>query len=243
MKEDKNLGYDPKVDKEILKHTVKPVSWTKKIIFFLVFASMMIFAFWAKTNLHVNLKSNTAILVASITTMICILVVGVSFGTGTGTEIVKRFSRKFKVRSGKYVNTLFMTKNGVVLEIFKKVNTETRTFKIAGGTYIRNPALLFMYKGIPTYIHREGTPDPINVFMDKIAGEMSVSEMDDVMNSQGAFDLRQWLNNNKVIFIVVGVLIVGAACIAAYGSITTMQMLRDGTYTAIKAAAKTKLPG
>lgn len=160
--------------------------------------------------------------------------------TGAGRETLRRFINKLKFRSGKWANTLFISKSGNIMECFKKVSKEG-TFLINEKSYVRNPSLQFQYKGIPSMVHIEDFPDPVNHFKDKQADELSCAEMDTVMMSQTNFDLKQWINkiitSYGMVALIVALVVVGAFAAMAYFGYMNYQMLRDGSYSAIKAAS------
>lgn len=156
----------------------------------------------------------------------------ISWHTTTGKEAFKRWKNKKLYKTGNYVNSLFVMKTGLIKEVFAKKD-EKGMFVHKGNKYITNPSLLFNYKGIPTYNYREGTPDPLNVFEEGFAGTMSCNELDTVMSSQSTFDFKLWWEKNKAIIVIVCLVLIVLGVVNIAPSFMTMQMLRDGTYTAV----------
>lgn len=156
----------------------------------------------------------------------------ISWHTTTGKEAFNRWKNKKLYKSGNYVNSLFVMKTGLIKEVFVKKD-EKGMFTHKNNKYITNPSLLFNYKGIPTYAYREGTPDPLNVFEERFAGTMSCNELDTVMSSQSSFDFKLWWEKNKALIVIVCLVLVVLAVVNVFPSFMTMQMLRDGTYTAV----------
>lgn len=210
----------------------KRIFLTKKVLYFSIIGILFTLMIWLKYNVTFEVSKGLLIATASLSIMFNIIVIGILLATGIGRKAVKRFKQRLLYITGRFVNTIYCNKNGVIKEIFKKIDSETGTFKIDGKTYCRNPALLFNFDRIPTYFHREGNPDPVNIWDDKKASDMSNSEIDTVMYSRGAFDLKEWLNKNKFIIILTLLIILGAAILSSYFAYMTYQMLRDGTMSA-----------
>ena len=175
-------------------------------------------------------ENQTLIGIITLSIFVNVIVLLVAFGTGIGIDLIKRFSNKLKYKSGNFVNTVLIMKSGIAREFFKKKDNETNHFKINDTKYITNPRLLFVYRGIPTYFHREGNPDPLNIWQDGLAGELSNAEMDNVMNSKGMFDLKEWLDKNKTFMLMALIGMVAAAGIAAFFGYMSYEMLRDGSF-------------
>lgn len=182
--------------------------------------------FWF--NYSVDLTGgSTSVLVASLSIVFNVLLLAAVFATGIGKTLFSRFVNRLKYRSGKYVNTLYATKNGVLIEKFCKVDTDTGAFKIFNKSYTRNPSLLFDFMRIPTYIHKEGVAAPLNVFEVQGKYEISNAEIDDVMAAGDAFDLKMWLNKHKtIIFMVLGFVVLAAVAAAIVGYMS-YEILRD----------------
>ena len=189
---------------------------------------------WIKTNVTFNVDNSIAITTASLSIMANFIVLGGVFATGIGQKVIKRFKNRILFHTGRYVNTIHLTKNGTAKEVFKKVDSDTKTFLVMGQKFIRNPKLLFNFEKIPTYLHREGNPDPINIWDDKIASQLSNAEMDIAMTSAQNFDLKQWINQHKQIIFIAAIIIVGLGALSAYMGFSTFQMMRDGTYKAVE---------
>jgi len=228
-----NEKYEPEkiIIDENPKKIKKPIQWGKhipKILMiggFGILASLMVMANTVRTP-----ENNTLIAMITLSVLVNILIFLVMFGTGIGIEIGKRFLRKFKYKSGHYVNSLLIMKSGVVREYFVKKDNETNSFRINDNTYVTNPTLLMIYKSIPTYFLREGKADPMNAWENKFFGDLSNAEMDTVMNSVGMFDLKEYLEKNKIILMFSLLIMVGAAIAAGIFGYLSYEMLRDGTF-------------
>ena len=199
----------------------------------LIIVGMLLFivvGVFLQQNVVFNVENQSIVAWLAVSIMINVLILVVLFALPIGQQLVKRFKQQLQYRTGRYVNTIMLTKNGTAHEKFIKIDKETGTFKYNNHTYARNPALLFNYKRIPSYVHREGTPDPINPFESQFAFEMSTAELDIAMNSKGTFDVKMWLEKNAMIIMVVCGLVLLCALAAVFFSYTTFEMLRDGTY-------------
>ncbi len=174
----------------------------------------------------------------TISIMFNILIIFVLIGTGVGIDVIKRFLNKFKYKSGNYMNSLQLMKSGVVRERFIKQDKDTKQYKINGESYIAVPQLIVNYKGIPSYFHREGNPDPLDLWDKDLTGDLANNEMDNVMNARGIFDFKEWLNKNMnlVLIALVGMIIITG--IAGYFGFSVFNMLNDGTYKAVEVSCK-----
>lgn len=225
--------------KEIVKETKEKLRsekpqkpFLKRILIFFSFGIIATFMVW--TNNVRTADNATIILMLILSIMMNFVILLASFATNVGTEIILRYKNKWRYKSGQYINTVFHYKSGVIKELFIKKDKDTGGFKVDNSNYTTNPRLLFAYKGIPTYHHREGQPDPLNIWMSSLASQMSTSEMDTVMLAGAQFDFKQWLEKNKQILIVAVFLMVGAAIVGAYFGYQNFEMLRDGTYKGVK---------
>jgi len=146
--------------------------------------------------------------------------------TGIGKEAWKRFFHKRKYRKGGYVNTLMLTKEGRIAEIFKKIVDSK--FKVDDKSYVRNPRMTWDYKGIPTHLHKEDEPTPINPWSTEAPDELlSCGELDIVMNSQANFDFKEWIQKiTPFLFVVVAVLIIGLIAVIFF-SYSNFSLLKD----------------
>lgn len=218
----------------------KKSRWKQNLIFFSLFCMTAVFMYW--TNKVTVPQNQTLIMFITISVLVNICIVLLLFGTGIGIELIKRFLNKFRYKSGNFVNSLHVMKSGVIKERFVKKDNETGVLRMVEKPYVTNPKLMYNYKGIPTYLHRDGNPDPLNIWDDKIAGELSNSEMDIAMNSKGAFDVKEWLQKNKSMILIVGIAVVGVSFAAAFFGYQTYEMLRDGTFKQISSVACNNLP-
>ena len=161
--------------------------------------------------------------------------------TKIGGEAWKRWRNKQLYKKGNFVNTLMISKDGTITEEFTKVNEGK--FKFKDLPYIRNPRLLMPYRGIPTYIHREDEPAPINIWgADFDTNLLSAAEMDTVMTSQANFDLAEWIQKYlPFVLIAVGALAIALAVLGYY-EFSIHSMLRDGTFKAVEVVASTPPP-
>ena len=181
-----------------------------------------------------NWSENTWLMIVMISIIFNFALIIITFLTGVGREALTRFKNKFRFKSGRYANTLYINKSGNMMEVFRKID-KTGRFDINDKDYVRNPMLQFPYKGIPTMIHLEDFPEPLNPFKDKEAAELSTAELDTVMMSVSNFDLQQWITSFMAKYdipIAIGVLVIVAAFAAmAYFGYINYEMLRDGTFS------------
>lgn len=205
----------------------------KKVVVILSFALISILTLFFYLKGQFVITDNFAIVGFSFSIVFVIIVLGFLFGTGIGQDIYKRFKNKLLFKSGNFVNVLYVSKNGVIKEVFSKVDDITGSFKVRNKSMTRNPSLLYRYKGMPTYIHREGNPDPIDPFSREYTTEISEAEIDQVMESKNSFDFRQWLNENKMYIFIALIAIVAVGAVSAFFGYRIEQMLTEGTYKAI----------
>jgi len=229
-----------KIKEEKIKGNKKNSSLLIKLLFFLLFCATGVFMFWTKQVSNVENSTLVMWLVLSVLTNIFIIVL--LLGTFIGIELIKRFINKFRYKTGNYVNTLHVMKSGVIKERFIKKDKETGTFRMVDKPYVTNARLMFIYKGIPTYVHREGNPDPVNIWEENYGGDLSNSEMDIAMNSKGAFDVKQWLEKNKMVIFIGLLVVVGVTIAAAFFGYQSWEMLRDGTFKQITEVTCKNMP-
>ena len=112
--------------------------------------------------------------------------------TGIGRDASRRFFQKRKYRRGGFAYSLIFTKEGLIKEVFERVNEGK--FKFDGKPYVRNPRLTKPFRGIPAHIHMEDVPTPIDPWSaDKEDTVLSCGELDTVLVSQANFDIREWV--------------------------------------------------
>lgn len=158
--------------------------------------------------------------------MVNLFLIGWFAFTGIGKDAWRRFFHKKKFRRGGYVNSLMLTKEGRIAEVFKKI--QDSKFKVDEKSYTRDPRMTFEFRGIPTHIHKEDLPTPINPWNNEAPDTLlSCGEMDIVMNSQANFDFKEWIEKIKpILFIVVAAL--GIALLAAiFFSYSNYSYLQD----------------
>lgn len=228
------------IKKERPKFKVPKIAW-----FTITWLFLAAIGVWLKLNVTFTVDNNISVATAAISLMVNIVVLGAVFATGIGQKVFGRFKNRILFHTGRYVNTIYLTKNGTAKEIFKKVDTDTKTFNVLGQKFIRNPKLLFSFEKIPTYIHREGNPDPLNIWEERLASELSNAEMDLAMTSAQNFDLKLWINNHKMILAIAILIVIAVSAGAAFSGFMSFQMLRDGTYKAVECVARaaTVTPG
>jgi len=229
MKEIKKEEINFEEEKIIKKPFLKPIYYL--YAFMVLFAGIWIYA---KYNITFTVDSSITIATATISIMINIIVLGAVFVTGIGQKVFNRFMNRLRFKSGKFANTIFITKNGTSKELFKKVDADTGTFRVGNMKYIRNPLMLINFEKIPTYFHREGNPDPLNIWQSDLAGQMSNAEMDIAMSSAYNFDLKQFIEQHKMIVLLIFALLIAGVVAGVYLGVMNFQMLRDGTYTMAK---------
>lgn len=223
-------------EKKPKKNTVFKLMWIAIILFLILSYSSFYFGWVSFT-----VENSTVLIVMIFSILINISLLIIAFALPIGKKIILRFRQKLSFKTGKYVNSIFITKNGVVKELYIKKN-DSGTVKINKKNYTRNPTLLFNFEGIPTYFYVEDHADPLNVWNEDFKAQISCQELDEVMNGSGAFDFKQWLEQNKMIIIIALGIVVVSALISVYLAGMNYQMLRDGTY-AIAKGAKTLSSG
>lgn len=214
--------------------------WTQNIIFLGIFTLTAAFMLW--TNKAGTPENSTLMMIITLSVLTNISIILVMIGTGIGIELTKRFLNKFRYKSGNYVNSLHVMKSGVIKERFVKKDAETGTFRMVDKPYVTNPKLMFNYKSIPTYFHRDGHPDPLDIWQEDLTGDLSNSEMDIAMNSKGAFDVKEWLDKNKQLIFFGGLAVIGICIISAFFGYQTFEMLRDGTFQQITEVTCKNIP-
>ncbi|HUC78994.1 MAG TPA: hypothetical protein VMQ58_02010 [Candidatus Saccharimonadales bacterium] len=227
--EESNEKTEIKVSEDINE---KPDSIWKKLAYNLTFIfgigiSLALMIFVIKARTPDNLRIIIYFLFSLLANMIIIFLF---FWRGVGSEILRRLKNKRLYSTGKYVNTLHFLKTGVVKERFVKIDSLTKSFKMADQPYTTNAKLLLNHKGIPTYIHRQDSPDPVNIWDEPLSVDFSCGELDKVMHSASNFDLKAWIEKNKILAICIfGLMIIGLCFIGfkVNGIATTLQ---KGTY-------------
>jgi len=175
------------------------------------------------------MAENNLIMWLALSIMFNVVIIGFFTVTGIGNYAFRRFFNRMKIRKGLHVNTLMVTKNGVMKEYFKRVE-DNGCFKFKGQSYTRNPILAFNHFGMPTSIHVEGTPDPLNPFDNKEADKISCNEIDTVMLAENTFDLKAWLSRwSPIIFLGVIILVIIVVVCGAFGFMS-YQILNDQTF-------------
>lgn len=163
----------------------------------------------------------------ALSIMFNLLILILQIFTGVGWDALMRFVRKRKHRRGGYAYSLMATRDGNIIEVFAKVDEEGK-FTYKDKSYVREPKLVRFYRGIPANFHREGIPAPLDPWSNEIADFiLSCAEMDTVMMAGQEFDLKKWIQENKGIAIIIGVVIVGACAAAAYFGYMNYEFLRD----------------
>jgi hypothetical protein len=155
--------------------------------------------------------------------------------TKIGQDAWSRWRNKQRHKKGGFVNSLIVTKDGVLKEVFAKVSDGK--FKYKDFSYIRVPRLSLNFRGIPSYLHKEGKPDPVDVW-ELDDGLLSAQEMDEVMNAQSSFDFKLWLEKATPFLLFGALILVGAFAAMAFFNYMSYQMLRDGTFKAVEIAAQ-----
>jgi len=182
----------------------------------------------AFTGEEVNMAS---ILVAVFAVMILMFSLSGIFFTNIGQQVIQRFRNRLMYKTGNYVNTLFISKTGVITEMFKKVESDG-VFEIRDKKYIRNPKVLYHYKNIPSYIHLEDSPQPIDAFNNSDL-LMTCYELDTVMTAETNFDLVKTIIKLLPLVLMGFVIVVGAVALTGFFNYLAYEMLRDGSATVI----------
>lgn len=168
-----------------------------------------------------------------------LLILGLSFGTGVGIKSFRHFFRRFRYRSGNFVYDLFITKNGKIRDVFTKIDKTSGAFYINDKPYVRNPKLLFMRDNIPTYIHREEHPEPLNAWGDIESRDASSSEIDIVMSAADSFNLRRWIEQHWLTVLLLAGVIIILALAGTYYTYQNYTMQHD-LYPILKNLSRLK---
>lgn len=169
------------------------------------------------------------LLVAVFTIMGITAILSILFFTDVGQQAIQRFKNKLLYKTGKYVNTIYCSKSGVIKEVFVKAKDDG-TFEINKRKYVRVPSLLFSYKSIPTYYIVEDSSTPISPFgltQDNIL--MSCAELDTVMSAETNFDLLSTIMKYGPLVLLIIVVLVGVMAVGAFLNYQVSETLRDGT--------------
>jgi len=167
--------------------------------------------------------------VMSFSLMVNFLIVGFMMFTGIGKDAWQRFIRKRLHRRGGYAYSLVCDKDGNLQEVFE--NVKEGTFSYNKGKYVRNPRLTKNFHGIPCHFHLEGSVEPIDPWSKHDTAGMSCEELDNIMTANNTLDLREWLEQNKQLLIMVVGAIIVVGALGAYFSYSSLELLRDGTST------------
>lgn len=171
----------------------------------------------------------------SLSIMFNVLVIILQVVTGVGKDALQRFMWKRKHRRGGYAYSLMATKDGNIAEVFEKVTDNKFKYSNSKEPYVREPRMLRLFRGIPANFHIEGTPSPVDPWSNEKADwALSCAEMDNVMNAQIEFDFKQWLEDNKVIIIIGGLLLIGLIGVNVYFGYMNYEALKEG---AVKVAS------
>lgn len=157
------------------------------------------------------------VLVASLSIVFNIIIIGSVFLTGIGRQAWKRFWNKLRHGKGGFVNTLFIDKDGNIKEIFKKVDEEG-LFRVGDNPYSRSPRCLLNYEKIPTYIHMENKTEPVNPYAGFDSDEAeaiamaSAGEIDNAIITSQNMDAMTFLKKLlPIAMILVGIVVIIAA--------------------------------
>jgi len=187
------------------------------------------------------LEENNLMMWLAISVMFNVLVLFFLFFTKIGIEIFKRFRNKIVYKRGHHVNTLMILKTGLMKELFIK-KEDDGSFKYDNKVYVTVPQMRMPYKDIPSFIHLEGKPDPIDIFDNDSDGLLSSAEMDEVMLAANNFDLLDFIKRWTPLLLIVVAVIIGAVLLGAYFNFNVYQMLRDGTYESVVNSAVALAP-
>lgn len=166
-------------------------------------------------------------LIASLALSIMVNVVIIAFFavTGMGRQVFGRFKRRLLFPRGKYVNTLFLNKSGILKEYFVKPERDG-SFKINHKRYVRDARQTVNYERIPTQVHVEDRALPVNLY-DLEYDEMSSGELDTVIMANTQFDLIEWLRKYGVFFLIGLVILLGVLAANTYFGAAVYQAIRD----------------
>ena len=164
-----------------------------------------------------------------------LFVIGFLLFTRIGKAMFLRWKQRFLYKKGHYVNTIFINKNGVGRELFEKVDEDTGVFKVDSDKYVRVPQLKFEYNGIPTFIHYEKQPEPVNFL--HLSEGISSPELDIIMTAGATFDFKEWFEKNKKFIMLGGLIVIGLLAAGLYFTYMNYQFVQDGGVKVVKHAA------
>lgn len=173
------------------------------------------------------MAENYALMGTAISIMFNIVIIGYLAFTGTGKYAFKRLYNRMKVKKGKFVNTIFITKNGIIKEECLPVD-EKGSFNYKGNKYTRNPGLLRSYFDTPTYVHLEGMPMPHNPFNDKMQDKISCNELDIVMNAENNFDIKLLFEKYKLLILIFFFIIIIGVVVTCWFGFNNHSLLEAG---------------
>ena len=173
----------------------------------------------------------------SFSVMINVMIIGFYTVTGMGKSVVNRFKRRLMFPRGKYINTLFLNKSGIMKEYFLKPERDG-SFKINSKRYVRDPKTSISYERIPTQIHIEDQALPLNLYAMSYSG-MSSGELDTVIMANTQFDIIEFLRKYGFLILIAILVLAGLLAANTYFGYSIWEALRDG---AIQAAPAT-IPG
>lgn len=162
--------------------------------------------------------ANVYLYVMSFSLIINIFVFGFLKFTGLGQACWERFIWRIKFRNGNYAYSLMLTNSGKLEEVFEPIKDQL--FSYENGKYNRNPKMTVLFKGIPAHFHREGIVEPVDPYntVDADIHKLSTQELDNIMSANQDFDIMEWFEKNKMLFLVaVGVVVIGVVVAAYYG--------------------------
>ena len=168
--------------------------------------------------------------ISSFTLLVFLLIF--LFGTGVGTEGLRRWKNKKLFMSGGYTSALIFTKDGLLKEVFGK-NIDGK-FRFDDSPYVRTPSLSFPFKGLPTYLYREGKPNPLDVNGIDPEMKLSCKELDMVMNQSNNFDFKEWFDQNKLYILIGFGLVVLLLALNLFFAYNGYEWFRDVAPTLVK---------
>lgn len=148
------------------------------------------------------------ILGLTVSILLNFVVLGAVFATGVGQRVLLRYRQRWLYKRGKHINTIFVRNNHVGREFFIK-KADDGSFKIDGKPYVINPLATFIHDGIPTQINTEGNVEPLNLFDDKRAKDMTTAEIEKIIMNNEIHDLVAALKKYfPLVVVFVGIIII-----------------------------------
>lgn len=130
-----------------------------------------------------------------------VLLILALIGLGIAKPVVQRIRRRWKYKTGKYVNVLFLRRNHVSHELFVK-KEDDGSFLVDDKRYTVNPYCTFIHDGIPTQINKEGDAEAFNIYDNSDARNMSTAELENIIMNNEVNNLAAMLKKMLPLILI-----------------------------------------